>query len=471
MIFNPKCLELTGGSYHFDGTVKAVAHACLCKKVFADFWNGFCFSSAALQVIEADEFTFQVGDAEPLPLGEYTYSIHITETGIRLQAIDRQSLIHGFMTLLDRIEPVSVDSGTSLSIPCCKIKDKPDISNRIVHFCVFPQTQLWELERFVRMSGALKFTHIILEFWGTLQYDCMKELSWPNAFTKDQIRPIIQEAKTLGMEVIPMFNHWGHASAARVIHGKHVVLDQNPALQCYFSPDGWCWDIGQDKVKKLHRQIRKELIELFGEGSYFHIGCDEAYNFQLTKENMDLLCDFINEIQEDLTQQGRKAIIWGDMFLYPYSHYNSENRYYCNAPTPEAADYMLERLRKDIIIADWQYRAKSKPVETSAVFSEKGYQCILCPWDRGIAEVGAIINTAKEQQLLGIMHTTWHTLSTGTLYITMSAEQSYDNVHTTNINEYWRSMCGATSALLRKVYPVHGDYEKAGWAVSDIIQE
>ena len=471
MIFNPKVLQLYDGAYRFDGTVKAWAYTGLCKDVFRDFWKGFCFTCSALETVETNELIFRIGDAEPLSLDGYAYSICVTETGICLQARDSQALIHGFMTLLDRIEPVSTPAGTSLAIPCCQIHDRPDIANRMVHFCVFPQTQLWELERFVRMSGALKFTHIILEFWGTLQYDCMKELSWPGAFSKSQIRPLIREANALGMEVIPMFNHWGHATASRAVHGKHVVLDQNPALQCYFSPDGWCWDIGQEKVKALHRQIRKELIELCGAGSYFHIGCDEAYNFQLNQKNMDLLCDFINDIQQELVDCGRKAILWGDMFLYHYSHYRAENRYYCNAPTPDAADYMLDRLRKDIVIADWQYRAKIKPVETSAVFTEKGFQCILCPWDRGTAEVGANVNTVKEQNLLGIMHTTWHTLSTGTLYITMSAAESYDNVQVNNITEFWRIIRGATSALLRKVYPVHGNYEKAGWAVNEIIPE
>ena len=30
------------------------------------------------------------------------------------------------------------------------------------------------------------------------------------------------------MEVIPMINHLGHASASRACYGRHVVLDQNP---------------------------------------------------------------------------------------------------------------------------------------------------------------------------------------------------------------------------------------------------
>ena len=62
-------------------------------------------------------------------------------------------------------------------------------------------------------------------------------------------------------------------------------------------------------------------------------------------------------------------------------------------------------------------------------------------------------------------------LSTGMLYVTMAAAESYDDIHTQSTNEFWRIMCGATAALLRKVYPVHGDYKKAGWAPYDITPQ
>ena len=68
-----------------------------------------------------------------------------------------------------------------------------------------------------------------------LKMDCLAELAWPFAHTKEEIRPLIEEARALGMEVIPMFNHLGHASANREMYGKHVVLDQNPKLEYLFT--------------------------------------------------------------------------------------------------------------------------------------------------------------------------------------------------------------------------------------------
>ena len=460
MIFHPQNLIKVDDSFVFWGDINAIAHPSLNKDTIKNFWHSFTFNSSTLNISESKEFIFKVGNAKPLSLDNCDYSINIESDGICICAENEKDLIRGFMTLIDRFGVIDGDEGLVIELDCCQIKDKPMIQNRMVHFCIFPETELWELQRFVRFCGALKFTHIVLEFWGMLKYDCLKELSWSHAFTKEQIKPIIREANDLGLEVIPMFNHWGHASAGRVIHGKHVVLDQNPTLQTYFSDDGWCWDIRKPKVKKLLQQIRDELIELCGNGNYFHIGCDEAYNFEFTKENLNYICDFLNEISEDMRLKNRRVIVWGDMFLYRHGHYNPQNKYSCNAPTAEAEEYMLKRLSRDLIIADWQYEAVQAPVETASVFAQAGFDCLLCPWDRGVAQMKAVVVTVVEKKLMGILHTTWHTLSKGMPYVTIAAVLGFERI----------DKCGNaklvthTAALLRKVMPANGDYEKAGWS-------
>ena len=244
------------------------------------------------------------------------------------------------------------------------------------------------------------------------------------------------------------------------MHGKHVVLDQNPSLQTYFSEDGWCWDIRLPKVRALLRQIRKELIDLCGEGSYFHIGCDEAYNYEFSQENMHTLCNFINEINGELSVCGRRAIIWGDMLLYRYPHYDPSNKYTCNAPSPQVEHFFLDKLDKQIVVADWQYRAPVAPVETCAVFQKAGFDCLLCPWDEGKAQIDAALATVRSGALMGYMHTTWHTLSLGMPYVTLMGVGGYEDVKAYTIVK----VRPHTAALLRKVWPANGNYEMAGWS-------
>ena len=162
---------------------------------------------------------------------------------------------------------------------------------------------------------------------------------------------------------------------------------------------------------------------------------------------------------------GRRVISWGDMFLYRYTTYNPSNRYSCNCPTPEDESYMLSRLSRDVMIADWQYNVKVGPVETSAVFVNAGFDCIVCPWDRGDDQVKSCIETAQSEGMRGIMHTTWHTLTQGMPYVTTVAKGGFDS-----IDGYGIKVARVhTAALLRKVYPVSGDYKKAGWASDEIV--
>lgn len=490
MIFHPQHHTKTGGCYLVPAQVTASAHPCLNKNILKEFWHNFTFQTSTLHITEqfneASDFVFSIGTTQPLPLKDCDYSIHIEANGICVYAQTEQNLIRGFMTLLDQIQAVdpadftdssltgasfgltdsSLTEDNHLSVEtiavldCAQIWDRPQIPYRMVHFCIFPETELWELQRFIRFCGALKYTHIVLEFWGTLKYDCMQELAWLNAFSKDQIRPFIHEANELGLEVIPLFNHWGHASAGRSMHGKHVVLDQNPTLQTFFTEDGWCWDIRKPKVKHLLRQIREELLELCGNGSYFHIGCDEAYAFTFKKENMDFICSHINEISEEMTAHNRRILVWGDMFLYRHSHYNPKNNYTCNAPSAQAEQYMLEHLSKNVIFADWQYSAPQAPIETVSIFQKAGFDCILCPWDLGSEQIAAVLSTAHDQSLMGFLHTTWHTLSRGLPYVTLAAICGSESAALTAFPEVQTS----SAALLRKVMPCGGDYHKAGWS-------
>ena len=121
---------------------------------------------------------------------------------------------------------------------------------------------------------------------------------------------------------------------------------------------------------------------------------------------------------------------------------------------------MLQRLSRELIIADWQYDAKYAPVETAAVFKQAGFDCLLCPWDRGVAQMRAVVSTVKEQQLTGLLHTTWHTLSQGMPYALLAAVCSLEGM-----DEYAAgNLRTHTATLLRKVMPAKGDYEKAGWS-------
>lgn len=391
----------------------------------------------------------------------FDYAISVEETGVFIDASNEKNLIYGFMTLIDLIK---IDENKNVYIPCCEIKEKAKIKNRMIHFCLFPETEFWELEKFIRFCGALKYSHIVLEFWGMLKYDCFKEIAWENAFEKSKIKPLINLANDLGIEIIPMFNHWGHASQSRQMHGKHVVLDKEPKLAYLFSEDGWRWNIKSKSVRELFKSIRRELIELCGNGKYFHIGCDEASGFDYSDKEMDEVADFINEVNEDIVSMGRKTIMWADMLLYRCENFNKNNIYIAQAPSEKSAEYLLNKLDKSIIMADWQYDSKEFPVETAVKLKNSDRETFLCSWDRSFENIQACIDTIKKYDLDGVLHTTWHTLSNGTVHIGLVAGLCWESE---NLG-IWYELSSKMGAVVRKSFFAKGNYEKSGWAKQQI---
>ncbi len=469
MFFDVQNLTKLTGRYPVEEKIRAVAHASLCKPVFAEYWNNFSYGLSEIELLPTDSFTFCIGQAPVLPLDGESYRVSITESGVSLAACSEKSLICGFMTLIDRLLMERVNGESRLFLDACTYGETAFIARRLAHFCVFPETELWEIRRFVRLCAFLRYTHLVIEFWGTFRYECLDALSWERAFSADDLREIFAEAQDLGLELVPMFNHYGHASSGRGMHGKHVVLDRSPQYAYLFDETGWAWNIGLPETIDLQKKMRQELTELCGAGSFFHIGCDEIYGFDYSERAMEEICTHINAVAQSLAESGRKPILWADMFLPRTLKNQTGNTYTAACPSENASSFMLSKLDKNVLLADWQYDACRFPVETSLYLKEKGFSVLLCPWDRGMNRTNACLETAKIHGLDGILHTTWHTLSSGMPYVAKTARGCFLPAGSKDVRDENQALhLNKTAEILRKVYPCGGDYRKSGWSKKEI---
>ncbi len=359
-----------------------------------------------------DVFEITVGRGEKIGLGEGDYAVNVTEKGVFLCGADHAGTMRGLFTFL---EMIFCYGKLDYRAECGEIREKADIGFRGVHLCLFPEYSFEDIRRVIRTCAIAKYTHVFLETWGAVKLDTLRELSWENALTKDEIRQIVREANALGLAIVPFFQHLGHASLARLGYsGKHTLLDQDPCLEYLYYPKsyGWVWNFNSPETRELLSGVREELMELFGNSGYFHLGCDEA-GIEFDAEE---LCDYLNEVSASLKAKGRQAIIWGDMllckrFFEPKAgeeRKNGCNVYECNS-SAEYAAALIERLDKDIIIADWQYNAVESPWKSADFFAKNGFDVLLCPWEED-ADLNSAFEAAKEGKHLGVLKTTWNRL-------------------------------------------------------------
>ena len=401
---------------------------------------------------------------------EFEYELDVKNDRIDIVANSDIGIIHAFSSFLQLISAYSLKDN-NFKVKCVVIKDKASLNFRGVHLCVFSDTSLLFIKKMVRLLGLLKCSHIVLEFWGSLKVDSFKYLAWENAYTKDDLKPIIEDGKSLGIEFIPMFNHFGHATYSRSKTGKNVVLDQAPEYEEYFSDDGWTWNVKNEDVLKIHQSLREEMCNLFGDGKYFHMGCDEVFmeDFRhdpYDKEDNETFVSFINESAKSIVNMGRKPIMWGDMLLieddFPHPHNrNFSKRCYDRSN--------IDKLIGEIIIDDWQYNITEETDDTVKYFlsKRKAENIILSPWDGNVWKGNLTLKgrcaLAKNYNLLGVLSTTWNTIykdiSSMLFTVCLSWEENEDNLDKLAFG----ALKSYAAKNIRKLVPPNGDDKKAGF--------
>jgi len=442
--------------YTLNPVTNVVAYPQMDNETVKALWNRFTFGEAAVEIAACEQFVFRSGQVRmPVLENGKEYALSVGPNGFAVVGKDYGGLMRGFFSLLMKIE----QQGTEFSIGCVEEQSNYSISNRMIHICVFPENDLYFIKKLIRLAALCQYTHVVIEFWGMLQYDCLKELAWPCAFTKEQAKELILECRQLGMEPIPMSNQLGHASASRMCYGKHVVLDQNPKLQSLFTPDGWAWNIESEEVKTLLKKIRLELYELFGQGSYMHIGCDEAYFITRNRELRQKLPRYLQELTASVEAEGRRPMLWMDMLLEKGAFKDCYT-----VGDPDEVEQIRNATAKSSVFVDWQYSCKETPIPSLVSLKNSGRDVMGAPW-YDPKNYQAHIQTVAEHELFGVMLTTWHTLKQH-MHSILGCAKAFGAV-----TFPWSDHSGLreeTATLLRRVSIEGNAYEDCGWSKEQI---
>ena len=303
-------------------------------------------------------------------------------------------------------------------LPMCAVEDAPATEFRAIHLCIFPETPMWFVEKQLRLAAYHKFNFAIIEPWGVFPFETHPEFGWRDRMkTRAEFRRLLDVAAECHILPIPQLNIFGHAGMSRAGTAKHAVLDIDRSLEPLFEPSGWSFCLSNPETRKLLRDLAVEMFNFFGRPPFFHIGCDEAYDFQTCRECAAadpgaLLGGHIGYFHELLGGMGARLIMWHDMLVD-----RADPRWKdCTACGDARTAELYKALPKNIIIADWEYfeAPRDNNLErewpTSLFFKEQGFDVAVCGWMERAA-IGQLGTMASRRRLFGMISTTWHTNS------------------------------------------------------------
>ena len=376
--------------------------------VFFNLFKRFTFETCEIEFHKVDTMTLVIGDIEAPTLADgCEYSLIVNDNGVAIIGQDFASLMHGYFSMLMKIERKMGSRELFIAAVCENKAYK--VKNRMVHLCVFPETTLLDLKKYVRLFALLQYTHVVIEFWGMLKFECCPPLAWENAFTKSEIKEVVNEAKCLGIEAIPMFNSLGHASQSRYMSGKHTILDNDISLYHLFTPDGWAWDLENEEVFSLLKNIRSELYEVFEGCKYFHLGLDESHIHNRNKELSSRLPYYMRRLTKEVQKENKRPMIWMDMILPPDAFTNMQGNEHSIKSKNECLE-IIKGLADNTVFVDWEYSVKRAPISSVVYFKDLNIDIMGACWF-DIENGKAHIDTVSEHNLFGFMQTTWHTIS------------------------------------------------------------
>lgn len=190
----------------------------------------------------------------------------------------------------------------------------------------------------------------------SLVFDTLPDAASPHAFTKPQMRQLLDLAKSLGIEVIPELETFGHTRYITNLPQYRHLLEGNENFS------GMCPVLPE--TRQVISALIKEVAELF-DSPWIHVGMDEVaigdhpqtQKALQTQTHGQLYAEYARFVYEQVQSHGKKMIMWGDHIVHDAS--------------------IAEHLPQDILIAAWHYSAKVDP-EIIRPHLKRGFDVMLC---------------------------------------------------------------------------------------------
>lgn len=244
---------------------------------------------------------------------------------------------------------------------------------------------------------------MVVEYEASFPFQENGTLCGPDAFTRDEVEDLVDYCASIGIEVIPLQNCFGHCEYI-LRHPRYAALREDAHDLSQVCP------MRLDEAEGVFRSIFREIAAVHP-SRYIHIGCDETRLLGHDRRcaahvaeagTSRLYVDYVARMCRIVRELGKVPVIWGDIIL---QH-------------PEA----LADLPKDLIVVDWNYGWSTRHFGDIDAVLEQGItmwgasslrsapdNLYLVQWDKHFANLATYLPFCREKGFSGIIQTSWST--------------------------------------------------------------
>lgn len=190
----------------------------------------------------------------------------------------------------------------------------------------------------------------------SLVFDALPEAASPHALTKMQMKALLAEARSLGLQVIPELETYGHTRYITNLPTYAHLREGNENFS------GMCPVLPESR--KIVSALITEVADLF-DSPWIHVGMDEVAigEHPATQEVLrhktvsQLYAEHAHYVYDRVTSHGKRMMMWGDHIIKDAT--------------------IAEDLPHDIAIAAWHYRPEVDPAIIHPHL-ERGFDVLLC---------------------------------------------------------------------------------------------
>lgn len=257
------------------------------------------------------------------------YRIECQGGAVREYALDRDGALYGAATLLQLARPI--DEG--LEMPLVSVYDKPDCSYRSLMLdLAFKYHTLEQLFGMIDLCFLYKIKYLHLHFIDNKSYT-LPSREFPRlpteglSYSFDEIERLNGYAEARGVEIIPELELPGHSAALVSAYPElfGVELDTDPAAVSFRERfNNNVISVGRPGVMENIERLMREIIAMFPNSRYLHVGGDEAqieswehcvYCKRYMKENgisgvYPLYSHFEKLVTDKVLELGRTPVVW-----------------------------------------------------------------------------------------------------------------------------------------------------------------